>query len=323
MTVSGDGKFSPVLAAEVPTKDNGGLGADGKTVTYKLKQGVKWADGEPFTADDVVFTYQFISNQETAATTLGTYADLASRRGGRSDDRAAHLQGADRRLVRAVRRRARAGPAEARPGAVHRRGFARRAVQPEADRHRPVHGRGLQAGRRRSRWSPTRTTATRTSRSSARSTSRAAAMRRPAARAVLQTGEYDYAWNLQVEAQVLNQLMQGGKGELVTGAGRRRRAIILQSGRSRTPRSTANAPVRRSKHPFLTDIEGAPGDGDGDRPRDDGQAAVRPDRRCHRQRPDHARRTWRPKNTTLEFNIDKANQILDEAGYTRGSTASA
>src|SRR5438094_3588743 len=55
MTVSGDGKFSPVLATEVPTRENGGLGADGKTVTYKLKPAVKWADGEPFSADHVVF----------------------------------------------------------------------------------------------------------------------------------------------------------------------------------------------------------------------------------------------------------------------------
>ena len=78
MTVGADGTFSPVLAAEVPSKDNGGLGADGKTVTYKLKPGVKWADGEPFTADDVVFTYQYITDPETAATTLGSYADLAS-----------------------------------------------------------------------------------------------------------------------------------------------------------------------------------------------------------------------------------------------------
>ena len=76
MSVSADGTFTPVLAAEVPGKDNGGLGADGKTATYKLKPGIKWADGQPFTADDVVFTYEYIANRQTAATTLGLYADL-------------------------------------------------------------------------------------------------------------------------------------------------------------------------------------------------------------------------------------------------------
>ncbi|MCA1646134.1 MAG: ABC transporter substrate-binding protein, partial [Chloroflexi bacterium] len=76
MTVSGDGTFTPVLVTEVPSRDNGGLGADGKTVTYKLKPGVKWGDGQPFTADDVVFTFDYVINKETAATTYGTYVDL-------------------------------------------------------------------------------------------------------------------------------------------------------------------------------------------------------------------------------------------------------
>ena len=44
---------APVLAAEVPSAQNNGLSADGKSVTYKLKPGVKWADGNPFSADDV------------------------------------------------------------------------------------------------------------------------------------------------------------------------------------------------------------------------------------------------------------------------------
>src|SRR5690348_5590606 len=43
MTVGADGKSSPVLAAEVPSKDNGGLSADGTTVTYKLKPGIEWS----------------------------------------------------------------------------------------------------------------------------------------------------------------------------------------------------------------------------------------------------------------------------------------
>ena len=46
----------PVLVTEIPTVENGGLSADGKTITLKLRDDVKWSDGEPLTADDFVFT---------------------------------------------------------------------------------------------------------------------------------------------------------------------------------------------------------------------------------------------------------------------------
>ena len=68
-----DGNLVPVLAAELPTLDNGGLGEDGKSVTWKLKQGVTWHDGKPFTADDALFTWQYASNPATAAVTSGSY----------------------------------------------------------------------------------------------------------------------------------------------------------------------------------------------------------------------------------------------------------
>ena len=65
-----------MLAAEVPTLNNGGLGEDGKSVTWKLKQGVRWHDGEPFTADDCVFTWEYAKDPATAATTIGSYKDV-------------------------------------------------------------------------------------------------------------------------------------------------------------------------------------------------------------------------------------------------------
>ena len=53
-----DGNFVPILAAELPTLDNGGVSEDLTTVTWKLKPDVKWSDGQPFTSEDVKFTWQ-------------------------------------------------------------------------------------------------------------------------------------------------------------------------------------------------------------------------------------------------------------------------
>jgi peptide/nickel transport system substrate-binding protein len=50
----------PVLAAEVPSVENGGISEDYTTYTIKLKEGLTWSDGAPLTAADVVFTYQMI-----------------------------------------------------------------------------------------------------------------------------------------------------------------------------------------------------------------------------------------------------------------------
>ncbi len=55
-------KVRPVLATEVPTVENGGVSKDGKTITYKLRKGVKWSDGKPFTSADVAFTQEFMVN---------------------------------------------------------------------------------------------------------------------------------------------------------------------------------------------------------------------------------------------------------------------
>ena len=57
-----------MLAAEVPTVENGGVSRDLKTVTWKLKPGIKWSDGSDFTSADVVFTYQYVADPATAAT---------------------------------------------------------------------------------------------------------------------------------------------------------------------------------------------------------------------------------------------------------------
>jgi peptide/nickel transport system substrate-binding protein len=52
----------PELAAQIPTLANGGISKDGLTITYHLRRGVKWQDGAPFGADDVIFSWQQILN---------------------------------------------------------------------------------------------------------------------------------------------------------------------------------------------------------------------------------------------------------------------
>jgi len=53
-----DGNYYPELALDLPTLANGGLSPDGRTVTWNLRPGVRWSDGEPFTSADVRFTWQ-------------------------------------------------------------------------------------------------------------------------------------------------------------------------------------------------------------------------------------------------------------------------
>ena len=70
-----DNKPVPEIAAEIPTTDNGGMSADGKTLTVKLRDDVKWSDGEPVTAKDFVFTYEMIMSDKNVVNTRYPYED--------------------------------------------------------------------------------------------------------------------------------------------------------------------------------------------------------------------------------------------------------
>src|ERR1700676_4627843 len=53
---------TPELATVVPTEQNGGISKDGLAITWHLRKGVKWSDGEPFDGDDVVFSANAVNN---------------------------------------------------------------------------------------------------------------------------------------------------------------------------------------------------------------------------------------------------------------------
>jgi peptide/nickel transport system substrate-binding protein len=71
-----DGELVPILAAEIPSFDNSGLARDGTAVTWRLKKGVLWHDGKPFTADDVIFTWEYAADPASGTVTSGSYQNI-------------------------------------------------------------------------------------------------------------------------------------------------------------------------------------------------------------------------------------------------------
>lgn len=70
-----DGNLVPQLAAEIPSLENGMLADDGTSVTWKLRENVLWHDGTPFTARDVVFTWEYVMHPDAAAITTKSNFD--------------------------------------------------------------------------------------------------------------------------------------------------------------------------------------------------------------------------------------------------------
>jgi peptide/nickel transport system substrate-binding protein len=316
-TVNGQGQFSPVLATEVPSKENGGISADGKTVTYKLKPGLKWADGQPFTADDVVFTWQFATNKDVGAVTIGNYTDL---------DR---VEAVDPQTVRLTFKQATGGwyvPFLGGNGMIlpkHALADANNAQARNAPYNLKAFGTGpfmvedFKPGDLLTMVAnPNYRDAGSGKPFFKRIEIKGGGDATSAARAVLETGDYDYAWNLQVEAPVLNQMLQAGKGDLVLGPGSGVEQILFNQTDPNTEVDGERSSPK-SKHPFLTD----------QRVRQAMALAIDRDtmaKTLYGQTGDATANVLttptnlNSKNTSYEFNIDKANQILDEAGYKKG-----
>jgi peptide/nickel transport system substrate-binding protein len=72
-----DATLIPILVKEVPTVDNGLLADDLKTVTFNLLEGVLWSDGEPLTANDVRFTWEWVMDDANAAPLQAIYTPIA------------------------------------------------------------------------------------------------------------------------------------------------------------------------------------------------------------------------------------------------------
>jgi len=311
-----DGNLVPVLAAEVPSVQRNTLAKDGTWVIWKLKRGVTWHDGKPFTADDVVFNWEFVTDPATAAVTSGSYTTVE--RAEKIDSHTVKLvfgkpqpfwydafcgyrgmiipkhvfepyKGAKSREAPANVKPVGTGPykfTEFKPGDVVRGEINQAYHVPNRPFFDTVEMKG--GGDAAS-----------------------------AARAVLQTGEYDYAWNLQVEDDILRRLEQGGKGRVeIWPTGNPEHIQLNQTDPNKEVDGERSS--IKTTHPFLTDpaVRQAL-----NLLSDRGAIQEQIYGRGGKTSPNFlsAPSRFYSRNTRWEFNVDKAAQALDAGGWKRGA----
>src|SRR5215831_2163061 len=311
-----DGNLAPVLAAETPDLENGGLSPDGLSVTWKLRKDVSWHDGRPFTADDVVFNWEYAADPATAATTIGSYQDVKVEKidpltvrvlfpkptpnwadafvGQRGMVIPKHLfepyKGANSREAPANLKPIGTGPyrfVDFKPGDVVRGERNPAYYLPNRPYFDTIEMKG--GGDAVS-----------------------------AARAVIQTGEYDYAWNMQVEDEILLRLESGGsaKGRVEIVPGGNIEQIQLNSTDPWTEVDSERSSAK-TRHPLFSDraVRQALGllvDSASVEKHIYGRTGIATGNFINNPQ------RFVSKNTDWEFNIDKANQLLDQAGWQRG-----
>jgi peptide/nickel transport system substrate-binding protein len=309
-----DGNLVPVLAAQIPSIENGGLAPDGTSVTWKIKPGVTFHDGLPLTADDLVFNWEYCRDPATAAVTADSYANIKVEK---IDDHtikvifpkpspfwADAFVGTNGMIIPKhlfaayTGARSREAPANLSPvgtGPFRFKSFLpgdlvtgvinpdyHVANQPFFDEFEMKGGGDATS----------------------------------AARAVLQTGEYHYAWNMQVEDDILKKMEAAGKGRILLNPSANIEHLQINFTDPWTEVDGERSSIK-TRHPSLTD------------PAVRQALALLVDRKAvetyiyGRTATATANIVNNPprfvsKNTSFEFNIDKANAILDQAGWAKG-----
>ena len=144
-----------------------------------------------------------------------------------------------------------------------------------------------------------------------------------AARAVLQTGEYDFAWNMQVEDEILLRLEKGGKGQVVISPGGNIEHIQLNTTDPWTEVDGERVEHQDQASDPVSDPAVRAGADAAGRPRLGAGVHLRPHRRRHAPTSSTTRSASASKNTKCEFNVDKANQSSTRPAGRRAPTASA
>ncbi|MDP3161859.1 MAG: peptide ABC transporter substrate-binding protein [Reyranella sp.] len=310
-----EGNLQAKLAAEIPSRENGGLAADGKSVTWKLKQGVTWHDGKPFTADDAVFNWEYAKDPATASVTIGSYQDVMVEKvdqftivvkfakptpfwadayvGTRGMLIPKHL------FAEFIGAKSRDAPTNLKPvgtGPYLFKDFkpgdlVTGVINPNYHQANKPHFDSIEM--------------------------KGGGDAVSAARAVLQTGEFDFAWNMQVEDEILTRLEKGGKGRVQVTPGGNIEHMQLNTTDPWTEVDGERSSIK-TKHPTLSD------------PAVRQAIALIIDNKSIEQhiygRTGPATRDFlnnpprfRSKANPVDFNVDKANDILEKAGWKKGA----
>jgi peptide/nickel transport system substrate-binding protein len=310
-----DGNLIPVLAAEIPSVQNGGLLEGGKVVRWRLKKGVTWHDGQPFTADDCVFTADFARNPATAAVTLGVYKDVT-------------VVKVDSHTILVSYPKATpfwAQPFVANEGMV----IPRHVFAPymgAKSREAPANLKPVGTGPYKIvDFKPGDTTRGEINLAYHQANKphfdsieiKGGGDAASAARAVLQTGEFDFAWNLAVEDSVLKRMEEGGKGRtlIVPGGDIEFLQVNItdpwnevegERGHVKSRHFAFADPAVREAMSYLVDRKGI---------QDNiyGRTGIATSNFVN------APSRFKSPNTKYEFSVDKASALLEGAGWKKGS----
>src|SRR6266566_3454038 len=214
-----EGNLVPVLAAEVPSLQNGAVARDGRSVTWKLKKNVQWHDGKPFTADDVVFNWEYAADPASACTTSGTYKEI----------KVDKVDGHTVKITFPKPTPFWADPFVGVRGMIipkHLFEGVKGELNPTYHMPNRPHFDTIEM--------------------------KGGGDANSAARAVIQTGEYDFAWNLQVEDENLKRMEQGGRGKADITPGGNIEHVQLNNTDPWKDVDGERSSLK-TKHPFLTD----------------------------------------------------------------------
>ncbi|MDT1987076.1 MAG: peptide ABC transporter substrate-binding protein [Planktomarina sp.] len=248
-----NGDMMPWLAAEIPTVGNGGVSKDLTSITWKLKEGLVWSDGSPVTSTDVVFTANYCMDPDGGCAQLEKFDGVVS------------VEAIDTLTTKVTFKEAKPNPYGPFMGGqspiIQAAQFAdctgARAPECTAENFGPI-GTGpfvvtnfkpndviqmVANDKFRTAGKP----------AFASLTFKGGGSAEASGRAVMETGEYDYGWNLQLAPDVIAKMKEGGKGTPISAFG----ALVERLEMNLTNPSPDLPPETRSTvaepHPFLSE----------------------------------------------------------------------